>query len=144
MAGSYNKVILIGYLGRDPDSRSVPGGEVVTNFSVACTESWKDKNGQPQERTTWFNASTFGRLAETCSDYLHKGSYVYLEGALSQRDYTDRDGTQRQSLDVRVREMRMLDKAGSRASVENAPDASFTDQAGAALAGVAVPADVPF
>jgi len=71
----------------------------------------KKANQQP-ERTTWFRVSAFGRLAETCSQFLHKGSYVYLEGTLSQREYTDRDGVQRTSLDVRAREMRMLDRRG--------------------------------
>ncbi len=107
MAGSYNKIILIGNLGRDPEMRAIPSGEMVTGFTVATTE--RSKNG---DVTTWFRVSAFGKLAETCNQYLRKGSYVYIEGPLTQREYTDRDGATRQSLDVRAREMRMLDKRG--------------------------------
>ena len=110
MAGSYNKITIIGNLGRDPEMRYMPSGDAVASFSVATSERWRTRDGQQQERTTWFNVSAFGKLAETCSQFLHKGSYVYLEGTLSQREYTDRDGAQRTSLDVRAREMRMLDR----------------------------------
>jgi len=109
MAGSYNKLIVIGNLGRDPETRMLPSGDNVATFSVATTE--RSKNG---DVTTWFRVSAFGKLAETCQQYLHKGSYVYLEGALAQNEYTNREGQVRQSLEVRAREMRMLDKAGDR------------------------------
>lgn len=112
MAGSYNTIALIGNLGRDPESRSLPDGTPVASFSVATSERRKDRSGQPQERTTWFRVSAFGKLGETCSQYLHKGSDVYIEGTLSQQEYTDREGTLRTSLEVRAREMRMLDKVG--------------------------------
>jgi single-strand DNA-binding protein len=114
MAGSFNRVTIVGYLGRDPEMRYLPSGDPVTSFTVATTEPGRTQEGQQQqpERTTWFRVSAFGRLAETCSQFLHKGSYVYLEGTLSQREYTDRDGVQRTSLDVRAREMRMLDRRG--------------------------------
>ena len=107
MAGSYNRITIIGNLGRDPEMRAIPSGEMVTGFTVATTE--RSKNG---DQTTWFRVSAFGKLAETCNQYLRKGSYVYIEGPLTQREYTDRDGATRQSLDVRAREMRMLDKRG--------------------------------
>lgn len=110
MAGSYNKIIIIGNLGRDPEMRYLPSGDPVTNFSVATSERFRTRDGQQQERTTWFNVSAFSKLAEQCNQFLHKGSSVYLEGALSQREYTGNDGTTRTSLDVRLREMRMLDK----------------------------------
>ncbi len=109
MAGSYNKLIIIGNLGRDPETRMLPSGDNVATFSVATTE--RSKNG---DVTTWFRVSAFGKLADTCQQYLHKGSYVYIEGALSQSEYTTREGQVRQSLEVRAREMRMLDKAGDR------------------------------
>lgn len=112
MAGSFNKITIIGHLGRDPEMRYLPSGDPVTSFSVATDERWRTQDGQQQERTTWFNVSAFGKLAETCSQFLHKGSYVYLEGTLSQREYTGRDGALRTSLDVRAREMRMLDRRG--------------------------------
>ncbi len=112
MAGSYNKITIIGNLGRDPETRYLPNGDPVTSFSVATSERWRDRNGQQQERTTWFRVSAFGKLGETCSQFLHKGSYVFLEGTLSQQEYTDREGVQRTSLEVRAREMKMLDKRG--------------------------------
>ena len=112
MAGSFNRITIVGNLGRDPEMRYMPSGDPVASFSVATTERWRTRDGQQQERTTWFSVSAFGKLAETCSQYLHKGSYVYLEGTLSQREYTDREGAQRTSLDVRAREMRMLDRRG--------------------------------
>lgn len=110
MAGSYNKITIIGNLGRDPEMRYLPSGDPVTSFSVATSERFRTRDGQQQERTTWFRVSAFGKLAETCNQFLHKGSYVYVEGTLSQQEYTDREGVQRQSLEVRAREMRMLDK----------------------------------
>jgi single-strand DNA-binding protein len=109
VAGSHNTVVIIGHLGRHPESRVTPSGDQVTSFNVATSERNKTRDGQQQEHTTWFNISAWGKLAETCSKFLHKGSYVYLEGTLSLREYTDRDGVQRASLDVRAREMRMLD-----------------------------------
>ncbi len=112
MAGSYNKIILIGNVGRDPETRYLPSGDAVASFSVATSERRKGQDGQQQEQTTWFRVSAFGKLAETCQQYLHKGSYVYVEGALAQSEYTDREGATRQSLEVRAREMRMLDKRG--------------------------------
>lgn len=112
MAGSYNKITIIGNLGRDPEMRYTNSGDPVTSFSVATSERFRTRDGQQQERTTWFNVSAFGKLAETCNQYLHKGSYVYVEGSLAQREYTGNDGTARTSLDVRLREMKMLDKRG--------------------------------
>ena len=109
MAGSYNRITLIGNLGRDPETRMLPSGDSVATFSVATTE--RSKNG---DVTTWFRVSAFGKLAETCEQYLHKGSYVYIEGPLSQNEYTNREGQVRQSLEVRAREMRMLDKTSDR------------------------------
>jgi single-strand DNA-binding protein len=121
MAGSYNKLIIIGNLGRDPETRLLPSGDNVATFSVATTE--RSKNG---DVTTWFRVSAFGKLAETCQQYLHKGSYVYIEGALSQNEYTNREGQVRQSLEVRAREMRMLDKAGERGADSGDSDDAAT------------------
>jgi len=110
MAGSFNSVTIVGYLGRDPDARYLPDGTPVTSFSVATTERYRTRDGQPQERTTWFRISAFGKLADTCTQFLHKGSHVYIQGPLAQQEYTDRDGVLRTSLEVRAREMHMLDK----------------------------------
>jgi len=111
MGSSYNRITIIGNLGRDPEMRAIPSGDMVAGFTVATTE--RGKNG---DQTTWFRVSAFGKLAETCNQYLRKGSYVYIEGPLTQREYTDREGATRQSLDVRAREMRMLDKRGEGAA----------------------------
>jgi len=108
VAGTYNKIIIIGNVGRDPETRMLPSGSSVTSFTVATSER---RQNQP-EVTTWFRVSAFDKLGEVCEKYLHKGSYVYIEGALSQNEYTNREGQVRQSLEVRAREMRMLDKAG--------------------------------
>lgn len=112
MAGSYNKITIIGNLGRDPEMRYTTSGDPVTDFSVATSERRRGPDGQQQEQTTWFRVSAFGKLAETCQQFLHKGSYVYLEGSLSQREWTGNDGVARTTLEVRAREMRMLDKRG--------------------------------
>jgi single-strand DNA-binding protein len=125
VAGTYNRITIIGNLGRDPETRMLPSGDSVTSFTVATTE--RSKNG---DVTTWFNVSAFAKLAEVCEKYLHKGSYVYIEGPLTQREYTNREGQVRQSLDVRAREMRMLDKAG-----ENRGDYGGGDFAAPAASG---------
>jgi single-strand DNA-binding protein len=118
MAGSVNKVILVGNLGRDPEVRRLPSGDAVVSFSVATSESWKDKSsGERKEKTEWHNVSIFnenlGRIAE---QYLKKGSKVYLEGALQTREYTDKDGNQRKATDVVLQrfrgELTLLDGRG--------------------------------
>jgi len=134
MGSSYNKLVAIGNVGRDPESRTLPSGDPVTTFSLATTE--RTKNG---DVTTWFRVSAFGKLAETCEKYLHKGSYVYIEGGLSQNEYTNREGQVRQSLEVRAREMRMLDKAGENRSGD------YDDRGAVAARGGAVaPRVTPF
>lgn len=111
MAGSYNKIIIIGNVGRDPEVRSTPSSDQVADFSIATSER-RTVQGQQQESTTWFRISAWGKLAEVCSQYVHKGSYLYIEGPLTQREYTDREGNNRTSLEVRAREIRMLDRRG--------------------------------
>ena len=86
----------------------------MTDFSVATTERWRTQDGQEREQTTWFRVLCFGRLAAVVNDYLHKGSYVYVEGPLTQREWSDREGVRRTSLEVRARELRMLDRAADR------------------------------
>ena len=110
MAGALAKVILIGNVGRDPEARTTPAGDNVTEFSVAVSERRRGRDGQQQEQTTWFRVSAWGKLGETCAQYLRKGSSVYVEGNLTQREYTDREGAARTSLDVRANEMKMLDR----------------------------------
>jgi single-strand DNA-binding protein len=102
MAGSVNKVILIGNLGRDPDVRRMTSGEPVVNLSIATSESWRDKaSGERKERTEWHRVVIFNEnLAKVAEQYLRKGSKVYLEGQLSTRKYTDKDGVEKYSTEV--------------------------------------------
>lgn len=103
-----NKVILIGRLGQEPTIRYMPNGEAVCNFSVATSESWKDGNGQKQERSEWHNVTMYRKLAEIAGQYLHKGSQVYLEGKIQSRKYTDKKGVERTAYDIIANEMKML------------------------------------
>ena len=89
---SVNKVILIGNLGRDPEVRYMPSGDAVANISIATTETWKDKNGEKQEKTEWHRVAMFGKTAEIAGEYLKKGSQVYIEGRLETRKWTDKEG----------------------------------------------------
>jgi single-strand binding protein len=103
-----NKVILIGRLGREPELRYMPNGEAVCNFSVATSESWKDSNGQKQERSEWHNVTMYRKLAEIAGQYLTKGSQVYLEGKIQSRKYTDKNGVERTAYDIIANELKML------------------------------------
>ena len=109
MARGINKVILVGNLGADPDTRYMPSGGAVTNLSIATTESWKDKQtGEPKERTEWHKVAMFGRLAEIAAEYLRKGSQVYIEGSLQTRKWQDKDGNDRYTTEIKARDMQML------------------------------------
>nr|DAJ23686.1 MAG TPA: Single strand binding protein [Caudoviricetes sp.] len=108
-----NKVILIGRLGKDPEVRYMPNGEAVCNFSVATSESWKDQNGQRQERTEWHNITMYRKLAEIAGQYLKKGSQVYLEGKIQSRKYTDKNDAERTAYDIIVNEMKMFGSGGN-------------------------------
>ena len=103
-----NKVILIGRLGRDPETRFMPNGEAVCNFSVATSEKYTDKNGQRQEATEWHNVTMYRKLAEIAGKYLTKGSQVYLEGKIQSRKYQGKDGIERTAYDIIANEMKML------------------------------------
>ena len=104
-----NKVIIIGNVGQDPETKYMPSGGAVTNLSIATSESWKDKQtGQPQERTEWHRVILFNRLAEIASEYVRKGSKVYVEGALRTRQW-DQDGVKRYSTEIVAAQMQMLD-----------------------------------
>ncbi|WP_157669667.1 single-stranded DNA-binding protein [Chitinibacter sp. GC72] len=107
---SLNKVLLIGNLGKDPESRFLPSGGAVCNFSIATTESWKDKNtGAKQEKTEWHNITMYGRLAEIAGEYLKKGSQVYIEGKLQTRKWQDKQtGADRYTTEIIADEMKML------------------------------------
>lgn len=109
MAGSVNKVILVGNLGNDPEVRYSQSGSAITTISVATSESWKDKDGNQQERTEWHRVKFFGRLAEIAGEYLKKGRQVYIEGSLRTEKYQDKQtGQDRYSTDIIANEMQML------------------------------------
>ena len=110
MARGVNKVTIIGNLGNDPDTKYMPSGNAVTNITVATSESWKDKQtGQPQERTEWHRVVFFNRLAEVAAEYLHKGSKLYVEGAIRTRKWQDQSGQDRYTTEIVASEMQMLD-----------------------------------
>jgi single-strand DNA-binding protein len=113
MARGINKVILIGHLGQDPETRSMPSGMSVANLRLATTESWKDKqSGEQQERTEWHNVALFGRLGEIAGEYLRKGSQVYIEGRLRTRKWQDKEGRDRYTTEIVANDMQMLGGRG--------------------------------
>ena len=106
---SVNKVIIVGNLGRDPETRYMPNGEAVTNIAVATTESWKDKNsGEKKELTEWHRVTFYRRLAEVAGQYLKKGSQVYIEGRLQTRKWTDKENVERYTTEIIADTMQML------------------------------------
>ncbi len=105
---SVNKVILVGNLGKDPEVRYMPSGEAIANITVATTDSWKDKQGEKQERTEWHRVSFFGKLAEIVGQYLKKGSQIYVEGRLQTRKWQDKEGQDRYTTEIVADKMQML------------------------------------
>ena len=105
---SVNKVILIGNLGKDPEKRFMSNGDAVTNITVATTDTWKDKQGQKQEKTEWHRVTFYRKLAEIVGEYLKKGSHVYIEGRLETRKWTDKEGIERYTTDIIANDMKML------------------------------------
>ena len=124
---SVNKVILVGRLGKDPETRYMTNGEAVTNVSLATSENWKDKTGEKQEKTEWHNLTFYRRLAEIAGEYLKKGSMIYVEGKLQTRKWQDKEGKDRYTTDIIVNEMQMLGSksggAGSFEVVDRPPEA---------------------
>jgi len=122
MPRGINKVILVGNLGADPETRYMPSGSAVTNLSIATSEQWKDKqSGEQKERTEWHKVAMFNRLAEIAAEYLRKGSQVYIEGKLRTRKWQDRDGNDRWTTEIIADEMQML---GGRGGGGSAPMSS--------------------
>ena len=109
---SVNKVILLGNLGRDPETRYTTDGGAITNLNIATSEQWKDKSGEKQERTEWHRVVLFGRTAEIAGEYLKKGRSVYIEGRLQTRKYTDKDGVEKYSTEIVADRMQLI--GGSR------------------------------
>jgi single-strand DNA-binding protein len=124
MARGINKVILIGNLGADPETRAMPSGTTVANLRVATSESWRDKqSGEQQERTEWHRVALFGRLAEIAAEYLKKGSQVYIEGSLRTRKWQDKQGNGRYSTEIIGNELQMLGgRGGGGAAAAGAPE----------------------
>jgi len=140
MARGINKVIIVGNLGADPDSRAMPSGNAVTNISVATSESWNDRDtGEKQEKTEWHRVVFFNRLAEIAAQYLKKGSQVYVEGKLQTRKWEDKEGNERWTTEIVANQMQMLgDRMSGDISNDNAsssqsssdndnPDIEFDD-----------------
>lgn len=138
-----NKVILVGNLGNDPETRAFPSGDMVTNITVATSETWKDKQtGQPQERTEWHRVVFHRRLAEIAGEYLHKGSKVYIEGSLKTRKWQDKTtGQDRYTTEIVAREMQMLDSRGS--SSQGSYDQGGYNQGGGQAAPTPAPSQAP-
>ncbi|HYC38315.1 MAG TPA: single-stranded DNA-binding protein [Usitatibacter sp.] len=143
---SVNKVILIGNLGRDPETRYMPDGGAITNISIATTDTWKDKQGEKQEKTEWHRVAFFGKLAEIAGEYLKKGSQVYVEGRLQTRKWQDKDGNDKYTTEIVADRMQML---GSRQGMggggerDRGGDAGGEREAAANRGGAAKPAAKP-
>ena len=124
-----NKVILVGNMGQDPETRYLPSGGAVTNITLATSETWKDKtSGQQQERTEWHRVVFFNRLGEIAGEYLRKGSKVYVEGSLRTRKWQGKDGQDRYTTEIVASEMQMLDSAGRSGDSANSQAATQTDR----------------
>ena len=127
MARGVNKVIIVGNLGQDPETRYMPSGSAVTNVRIATNESWKDKQtGEQKDRTEWHSVAMFGRLAEIAAEYLRKGSQVYIEGKLRTRKWQDKDGNDRYTTEIIADEMQMLGSrsGGGAPAMSDSPPAS--------------------
>ncbi|HVE49559.1 MAG TPA: single-stranded DNA-binding protein [Casimicrobiaceae bacterium] len=131
---SVNKVILLGNLGRDPETRYTTGGDAVTNLNIATSEQWKDKSGEKQERTEWHRVVLFGRQAEIAGEYLKKGRSVYIEGRLQTRKYTDKDGVEKYSTEIVGDRMQLI---GGARDAGGGSDAPFSDSAPSGGGGAA-------
>lgn len=114
---SVNKVILVGNIGRDPETRYMPSGDAMVNLSLATTDQWKDKGGERQEKTEWHRIVLFGKTAEVAGQYLRKGSQVYIEGRLQTRKWTDKEGQERYTTEIVADRMQMLGSRGGGSDV---------------------------
>jgi single-strand DNA-binding protein len=123
-----NRIIIIGNLGRDPELKYTPSGQMVTSFSVASNHRYTTASGEQRDETEWFNCSAFGKLAETCNQYLTKGQQVYVEGRLKSRSYEGKDGQTRFSNDLMVREIQFLGaRSASQGSQDETPSEELAD-----------------
>ncbi len=155
---SVNKVIIVGNLGRDPETRYMPSGDAMTNIAVATTDKWKDKaTGEQKEATEWHRVAFFGKLAEIAGQYLKKGSQVYVEGKLRTRKWTDKDGIEKYSTEIIADTMQMLGSrqgmGGGSAAMDDSGYGGGAPSRASATAGASAPAkrattdfddDIPF
>jgi len=147
MSRGVNKVILVGNLGADPETRYMPSGGAVTNIRIATSESWKDKtSGEQQERTEWHNVVFFGRLAEIAAEYLRKGRQVYVEGSLRTRKWEGKDGSDRYTTEIVASEMQMLGGRAGGGGFDSAPSQPQRRESAPASSGPAedFDDDIPF
>ena len=146
---SVNKVILVGRLGRDPETRFTGGGQAVANFTLATDSTYKDRSGERQKRTEWHRIVVWSKLAEICQQYLKKGSLIYIEGRLQTREWEDKSGQKRTTTEIVASEMRMLGSrgdsgaAGAGASHAAEPDVMPAEDAGGHEANIS-DEDIPF
>ena len=140
MARGINKVILVGNLGADPETRYTANGGAITNIRLATSESWKDKQtGENQERTEWHRVVLFGKLGEIAGEYLKKGRQVYIEGSLRTNKYTDKDGIERYSTDIVANEMQMLGGPGGGGGGEGGGGGGYSRDRGERSGGGGAP-----
>ncbi len=138
---SVNKVILVGRLGRDPETRYTGGGQAVANFSVATDESYKDKNGERQKRTEWHKIVVWGKQAEIAQQYLKKGSLIFIEGRIQSREWQDKEGQKRTSFEIVASNFRMLGGRSEGAAAASAGGGAGTRSGGDDFESHAAPAD---
>ncbi|MCK4738953.1 MAG: single-stranded DNA-binding protein [Deltaproteobacteria bacterium] len=147
MAG-INKAILVGNLGGDPEMRYTPSGLAVANFTIATTESWKDKEGGKQDKTEWHRIVAFGKLGEICGEYLHKGKQVYIEGRIQTRQWEDKSGGKRSTTEIVANQMQMLGAKGDRGSSPSGGSSSSGGSGGQSQVDAPPPPteddDIPF
>lgn len=142
---SFNRIILVGNLGRDPELRYTPQGTPVCSFTLATNERRKDRAGENQDVTTWFRITLWGRQAETASQYLSKGRPVYIEGRLRVEEWTDKDGKQRHTLEVHATDMQFIGGRGDEAAASNVRAESSTSGRGESSGGDDISDDdIPF
>jgi single-strand DNA-binding protein len=141
---SFNRVIVVGNLGRDPELRYTPQGTAVCNFSVATNEKRRDKSGELQDNTTWFRVTLWGKQAENASKYLTKGSPVYIEGRLRLDEWTDRDGKTRTTLDVTATDMQFIGTRGEENTSARAASAGSPEPPMSPIGETPADDDVPF
>lgn len=141
---SVNKVILVGRLGRDPETRYTGGGQAVANFSVATDESYKDKNGERQKRTEWHKIVVWGKQAEIAQQYLKKGSLIFIEGRIQSREWQDKEGQKRTSFEIVANNFRMLGGRSEGAAAASAGGGAGSRSGGDDFESHPAPADDSF